>query len=188
ASALAQTTERVEVVVVDDGSDEPFRPADPGERVRVLRNETSTGVCAARNAGLVAGSGRWVTFLDDDDRLVPEMAELSLDAAAASALPPPVSVLSAIDVVDTTGAVSQRLVPASYPRGAHYFLDPSPPGTARAPNALFVRRDLLLGIGGWDERLRAFEHGDLLFRLNEVSSLQAIEKTTYLMSDHGGER
>ncbi|MDQ3956739.1 MAG: glycosyltransferase, partial [Actinomycetota bacterium] len=35
ASALAQTTEGVEVVVVDDGSDEPFRPADPGERVRV---------------------------------------------------------------------------------------------------------------------------------------------------------
>jgi GT2 family glycosyltransferase len=71
-SALAQTYEPVEVVVVDDGSIDgtPEILAGYGDRIRVVRQE-NRGLSAARNAGLAASSGEFVQFLDADD-LLPE--------------------------------------------------------------------------------------------------------------------
>jgi glycosyltransferase involved in cell wall biosynthesis len=64
----------LEVVVVDDGSVDrtPELVADFARRVpgvRVLRNETAVGLGEARNQGLAASSGRYVTYLDGDDWL-----------------------------------------------------------------------------------------------------------------------
>jgi glycosyltransferase involved in cell wall biosynthesis len=64
----------VEVIVVDDGSADrtPELVADFAERVpgvTVLRNETAAGLGEARNQGLAASSGRYVTYVDGDDWL-----------------------------------------------------------------------------------------------------------------------
>ncbi|MCX7595406.1 MAG: glycosyltransferase, partial [Fischerella sp.] len=72
-SALEQTVEDFEVIVVDDGSTQP--PELPSDRrLRLLRHEQSRGGAAARNTGTEAACGRWVTYLDDDDLLLPHMA------------------------------------------------------------------------------------------------------------------
>ncbi len=102
-SALAQTLQAIEVIVVDDASAEPLRLARADTRLQIIRRTSSTGVCAARNAGLSVARGRWVTFLDDDDELVPDMLETSLRAARASELPPPVAVLAGIEELDPDG-------------------------------------------------------------------------------------
>src|ERR1700730_16174751 len=98
-SALNQTMRDLEVIAVDDASSEGF-VAQSDDRVRAIRRDQSTGVCGARNAGLHEARGSWITFLDDDDELVPEMVELSLGAADRSELPRPVSVLSGLAVID----------------------------------------------------------------------------------------
>ena len=77
-SVLAQTVSDLEVVVVDDGSSTAFVPAVDDPRVSVIRRETAAGVGAARNRGLEAARGAWITFLDDDDTLAPEMLERSI--------------------------------------------------------------------------------------------------------------
>lgn len=65
-SVLAQRIDTFECIVVDDGGSQPLNlPADP--RIRLLRREQSGGAAAARNTGLEAACGRYVTFLDDDD-------------------------------------------------------------------------------------------------------------------------
>ena len=86
-AALAQVGVDHEVIVVDDGSTDetPERLAaldDP--RIRVVRNETSAGVAGARNAGIAAARGRWVSFLDDDDLWSPHKLRGQLDAAEAA--------------------------------------------------------------------------------------------------------
>jgi hypothetical protein len=43
-------------------------------------------------------------------------------------------------------------------------------------------------IGGWDDRLRSYEHSDFFLRLNEVCSLQGIPDVTYRLRDHQGTR
>ena len=60
-SALEQEDVELEVIVVDDGSEDetPARLrelADP--RLVVIRHETSRGVAVARNAGISAARGR----------------------------------------------------------------------------------------------------------------------------------
>lgn len=74
-SALAQTVP-VEVIVVDDGSTGETAQAIAryGARVISLRQENA-GVSAARNRGLRAASAPFVSFLDDDDAILPEKIE-----------------------------------------------------------------------------------------------------------------
>jgi glycosyltransferase involved in cell wall biosynthesis len=77
-SVLEQSLQDVEAVVVDDGSpDDPL--AQLGElardpRVVVVRQE-NRGLPAARNAGIAASHGTFLSFLDADDWLAPEFCQ-----------------------------------------------------------------------------------------------------------------
>lgn len=72
-SILKQEAADLEIILVDDGStdhsgsicDEYARKDD---RIQVI-HQPNGGVSAARNAGLARISGRWVTFIDADDRI-----------------------------------------------------------------------------------------------------------------------
>ena len=79
-SALAQTLGDIEVLVADDGSTdrtqaivEEFARRD--SRVRLLRAERNSGPAAARNRAIVAACGRYISFLDSDDRWLPRKLE-----------------------------------------------------------------------------------------------------------------
>jgi glycosyltransferase involved in cell wall biosynthesis len=84
-SALDQTHAPVEVVVVDDGStDTSAAVAEAfGPPVRVVRIPPS-GIGAARNAGIVASRGAFLSFLDADDVFVPGKTAAQLRLLDAS--------------------------------------------------------------------------------------------------------
>ena len=186
-AALAQSLDALEVVVVDDGSDPPLRLTER-PRVRVLRREHSGGPSAARNAGLAAARGRYVTFIDDDNRHLPHMAEVSLRAIAESTLPPPVAALSGIEIV-RGGRVVEKRIPPSHPRGDHFSLEQPPPGRSHmTKGTLVVETEVLRSIGGFDETLRSREQADLFYRLNPVCSIVGIETVTYRVDRDPGER
>lgn len=72
-SVLLQTDQDFEIVVVDDGSKD-----DPGAVVRsigdpriVFIKRDNGGGGAARNTGIDAAKGRFIAFLDSDDRFLP---------------------------------------------------------------------------------------------------------------------
>jgi glycosyltransferase involved in cell wall biosynthesis len=77
-SVLAQTHPRTEVVLIDDGStDDPSAAAHRYPGV-LFRRQENQGPAAARNAGLRVSTGRYLTFLDADDRLLPAALETGL--------------------------------------------------------------------------------------------------------------
>lgn len=181
-SALRQTLQDLEVIVVDDGS-VPAVELPPHPRLRCIRVSLGQGPAAARNAGLAAARGRWIGFLDDDDRLLPHMAEVSLTAIAGTDLPAPVAALSGVEVIDGEGRVLEQRLPPSFPRGRHFSLEPLPEGRSYVTkNTLVVDRGLLIDIGGFDANLAACEWIDLLLRLNPVCSIVGIPTVTYRLS------
>jgi hypothetical protein len=143
-SALSQDFADLEVLVVDDGSDPPARlPAHP--KLRTLRHERSRGGAAARNTGTRAAAGRFVCYLDDDE-LHSEMVRVSLEAQERADLPPPVGVLTGIDVVDPRGRVLETRLPVTLPRGRHFSLEAAQPGRSfHTKQTLVVEREVLLG-------------------------------------------
>ena len=85
-SILDQSFRDLEIIVVDDGSRDES-PAVIREyeakdsRVRGFFQENA-GVTAARLAGVVQARGQWVTFVDSDDAIEPDMYQRLLDNAA----------------------------------------------------------------------------------------------------------
>jgi hypothetical protein len=88
-SVLEQTHDRVEAVVVDDGSEESTdetvaawsrRFAEKGRELRFFRQEHLGGQ-RARNRGAREGRGEYINFLDDDDLLTADKIAEQLAAA-----------------------------------------------------------------------------------------------------------
>jgi glycosyltransferase involved in cell wall biosynthesis len=85
--AAQNVEEPIEIVVVDDGSDDPEAVAEAAFRTpgaRVLR-QTRQGPAAARNAGVQAAHGSVLCFTDDDCEPQPNWAALLVEAVRAGA-------------------------------------------------------------------------------------------------------
>ena len=77
-SVLAQTVDDFEIVVVDDCSTDDTREVvarivDP--RIRLLPLAQNRGAAGARNAGIAAARGQWISLLDSDDEYAPVFLE-----------------------------------------------------------------------------------------------------------------
>ncbi|MDG5818739.1 glycosyltransferase [Natronococcus sp. A-GB7] len=82
-SALAQTCDDLEVIVVDDGSTDgtdAVLGSYDDDRLVVLETGTNGGANAARNRGIERATGEFVSFLDSDDELAPTHLERVLES------------------------------------------------------------------------------------------------------------
>jgi len=75
-SVLDQKCDDYELIVVDDGSTDRTRGIVQsfGRQVRYIR-QPNRGPSEARNAGIRAAKGRFIAFLDSDDRFLPHKLE-----------------------------------------------------------------------------------------------------------------
>ena len=92
-SALNQTYENCEVIVVNDGSnDEGATDAAArsyGDRIRYFKKENG-GVATAVNYGIQQMTGEYAAWLSHDDIFTPDKIEKQIHAALASGLENPV--------------------------------------------------------------------------------------------------
>ena len=73
-SVLAQSFTDFELIVVDDGSTDTTAAivkSYADSRIRLIR-QANQGVSVARNTGLEAAQGQFITFLDSDDLYYPD--------------------------------------------------------------------------------------------------------------------
>ena len=90
-SILAQTFTDIEVLLVNDGSTDGSGTicdeyAQLDCRVRVF-HKANGGVSSARNLGLDEAKGKWIMFVDSDDKVSPEICEKLLDHASEGCMP-----------------------------------------------------------------------------------------------------
>lgn len=79
-SVLCQTYRNLEVVVVDDGSDDDTAQVveDFGDGRLVYVRQEHAGISAARNRGTEHAHGEWIAVHDDDDIMLPARIEEQL--------------------------------------------------------------------------------------------------------------
>lgn len=116
-SITVQTYPHLEIILVDDGSPDrcgamcdQWAAADP--RIRVI-HKPNGGLSDARNAGLAIATGKYVVFVDSDDRISPEYVELLYEAVRRTGAPMAACDLQAFyrdeEISDAgSGAVSLR--------------------------------------------------------------------------------
>lgn len=181
ASALGQRDVVVEVIVVDDASDDdtPRRLSAIGDpRLRILRNEINLGVSGARNRGIETARGTWIAFLDDDDLWAPTKLRTQLDATGAddAAL-----VYTAAVAVDEHRRV-RRLLPAPGDRTIRAELLGG--NRIGSPSCAMARADALRRVGGFDPELSILADWDLWLRLLAVGRAVACPEPLVAYTEH----
>ncbi len=167
APYVAQTVDSIarqsfadwELIVVDDGSTDGTgailkRLASQlaaGGQAMTLVAQTNTGAAAARNAGLRRARGRYVVFVDADDRVHPDL--LARLVAQLDAEPTLDAVFPRYDYIDAAG---RRLGFTSRPPKARFDMgDILRRNPMHSATGVMVRRSATQAAGFFDEALRA---------------------------------
>ncbi|MFO1490462.1 MAG: glycosyltransferase family 2 protein [Kiritimatiellia bacterium] len=187
ASIAAQTWRELQVIVVNDaGCDvaevvKPFltRPED-----QYLRHDANRGLSAARNTALAAAAGKYVAYLDDDDRWLPHHVETlvtALERAGAA-----IGYANAIRVRHTR-------VNGEYTESGRTVADEPWDRTRMVlanylnPVAFMHTLACVRECGGFDERLTRSEDMDLWIRISARHEVLHVPVATceYRMVDDG---
>lgn len=79
-SVLLQTFKDYEIIVVNDGSPENMTEflAQYSNKIKYIKKENG-GPSTARNTGIETATGKYIAFLDSDDRWLPKKLEIQLE-------------------------------------------------------------------------------------------------------------
>jgi O-antigen biosynthesis protein len=162
-SVLKQVYENWELLLIDDGSTATdLLRALPGvaardPRIRLVRLESHQGISAALNRGVDLAEGQWLTFLDHDDVL--ESDALFQNVELLQENPELDLIYSDEDKLTEQGLDSPILKPDWSP---DFFLSCN-----YLCHMIFLRRDLVREVGGFQPQFDGSQDYDLLLRVSE---------------------
>lgn len=163
----------VEIVVVDDASTEATSKACRTlSGIRYVRIERNQKLGGARNVGILASSGEFITFLDDDDVRLPD--SLDVQAEALSSAPQAGIVYGQTILGDQDCAPTGYVYPSPCPQG-DIFWELLERNFIACPSAVF-RRSCLYRIGLPGTTIPGIEDWDLWIRLAELYPVVAVER------------
>jgi hypothetical protein len=173
-SVLSQTYPSWELIVVDDGSTDST-PAVVGQfsdpRIRCIRQE-NRGLSAARNAGIRAAQGKYLSFLDADDEWYPSFLEHCVTALENNRDPRIVGAYTSHVYIDEDGTLlpqpgSGIVPPEELPSRlvAENFFPPC---------VVMIQAEAVREVGLFDEALRSTEDKDMWFRVTRRYTLLGI--------------
>ena len=160
-SVLAQTYTFWECIVVDDGStDNTYEQVHQFKHPKIKYiYQNNAGLSAARNTGMEASKGEFLSFLDSDDCFAPKKLELLLEKMNNCSELALVSGNAAL--IDENGNTIRRKFDSSVPVKTHELLF----GNPLHVGSILLRREWYLKIGLFDTSLRSYEDWDYWLRI-----------------------
>jgi glycosyltransferase involved in cell wall biosynthesis len=182
-SAMAQSWPSMEIIVVNDGSndDTPDILDSYKHEIRII-NKSNGGLSSARNRGIQESTGEFVAFLDADDLWLPEKISRQVEALMNK---PVIGFCSTQAVLMTpdgehTGIWDCPGVDGSILKTL-FLRNSAIPGSG---SGVMVRRHLFEKAGTFDESLRSLEDIDMWIRLAAITNYVCIDEPLTIIVKH----
>lgn len=171
-SVISQTYEDIEVIVVDDGSTDGSLGVvtslyGSNERVIIISQENKGG-SAARNVGIEKAKGKYIQFLDADDKLDENKIQSQMDLLKSLQYPTDVLVFSGWTILGKPIAEmggNQKSVWHDYRTPIELLVDFVLYQCCLPPSVYLTSMDLINTVGGWDETLTLNDDGEFFARV-----------------------
>ncbi|PTV43150.1 hypothetical protein DA120_00690 [Aeromonas sp. w55] len=182
-SCLDQTYKNIEVVVCSDGDCiMSSRVVDSfnSERIKFIPNLNGGGACKTRNLAILNSRGDYITGLDDDDYF--ESNRIS-DFVRIARIRSEKIFFSNYKFISAGGDLKitkkRERINFEHIKNKNYI-----------GNQVFIKREILLEIGLFDEKIPAWQDFDLWFRLLSIhDSAYCINNSSYCVDlSHGHEQ
>ena len=170
-SALSQTYNHKEIVVVDDGSTDGTQAAlkPYGSLIRVV-TQANRGASVARNHGVERSAGEIIAFLDSDDVWLPSKLERQVSLLRRAGKSVPCCICNALLKSTNSRELSSFSVAWLKPRHEEGIWTNVPEVLATRfvlfNQTLAVRRSVLERIGGFEPSYAVLEDYELALRLS----------------------
>lgn len=175
-SALAQTYQQIEVIVVSDGSTDDTasvvnKICSSDKRVSFIEYSPGKGGNHARNTGIKAAKGEWVAFLDDDDEWHAAKIEKQLEVANQD---DGIGLICTgmLAIYDGDGSTSVYIPDTPYDASKAILLR----NTIGSTTTVMMKHELLDACGMFDEDLMAKQDYDLWVRACQMTKVGVVKE------------
>lgn len=185
-SALGQTYESIEVLVVNDGSEDKTEDValSYGDRIRYFAKENG-GVSTALNLGIRSMRGEYFSWLSHDDLYKPEKIERAITALSGD---PTRIAYSDYVVIDKDGVTIATMdIAKKYPdMDLTFGLFPILRQVLNGCSML-IHRSHFTRVGMFDEHLRVTQDYNLWFKMLRGVRLAYINEPLVMLREHGSQ-
>jgi len=183
ASLSCQRVDRLEIIVVDDGSTDNSVEVvkalgDP--RIRLLRHDRNLGIPAARNTGLEAARGDYIAWLDSDDLARPLRLERQV---AFLDVHPEIAMVGACAARIGVG-IKRKLQPAP---GRHEIIRPTLLFRAAFKQSSLIGRAAILKSYPYNRDFPVCEDLDMFLRVSADHRVANLPEVLMERRDHAGQ-
>lgn len=190
-SALKQTLQDFELIIVDDGStDQTQEVVENCQKAGDIRYiyQQNQGRSAARNTGIKVAKGKYIAFLDDDDLWHPNKLEMQVESLENH---PEVGLIHTFtEVIDNQGRLlreeTQKRMEKYQEALKHgYTYEGMSELCIMWLSSVMVRRECFERVGLFDPNISGLEDWDLYLRIALNYKIHTIQKPLVQYRTHG---
>lgn len=182
-SVLNQTFSDFEIIIIDDDSTDNTREKINNindKRIRYIKHEQNMGPSAARNTGIKNASGDYIAFLDSDDTWLIDKLEKQINAFKS----PDKSIAvvhCGVQYIDykTQKPLTQWIIRENVNKNIFNNF-----GAAPGTPTMLIKKEALLDVGFFDERIPAHEETDLSIRLAQKYKYKLVDEFLVISSSN----